>query len=55
MDIIGILEITIGVIIGGIITWIAARYYYKKASEELLAESKKLKLTSDLIILWDNF
>lgn len=45
-----ILATAIGVILGGAITWIAAWYYYKKAGDELLAESKKLKLTSDLIL-----
>lgn len=40
----------IGVLFGGLITWIAAWYYYKKAGDQLLAESKKLKQTSDLIL-----
>lgn len=39
----------IGVILGGIVTWFVAWKYYKKAGDELLVESKKLKLTSDLI------
>lgn len=33
----------VGVILGGLITWFAAWYYYKNAGDELLAESKKLK------------
>ena len=45
-----ILATAIGVILGGGITWIAAWYYYKRAGDELLAESKKLKQTSDLIL-----
>lgn len=40
----------IGVLCGGLITWIASWHYYRKAGKELLAESKKLKLTSDLIL-----
>lgn len=45
-----IISIAIGVIIGGIITWIFTYLYYKRAGEELRSQSKKLKLTSDLII-----
>jgi hypothetical protein len=45
-----IIATTLGILLGGVITWIAARYYYVKAGKELLAESKKLKLTSDLIL-----
>jgi hypothetical protein len=40
----------IGIVLGGFITWIVSRYYYKKAGNELLNESRKLKLMSDLII-----
>jgi hypothetical protein len=40
----------IGTVIGGIITWIVSWQYYKKAGDELLKESKKLKNTSDLIL-----
>ena len=45
-----IIATAIGVILGGLVTWVAAWYYYKKAGDELLAESKRLKLTSDLIL-----
>ncbi len=45
-----IISTAIGVILGGVITWIAAWYYYLKAGKELLEESKKLKQTSDLIL-----
>jgi len=44
------METAIGVLLGGIITWFASRYYYLKAGQELLEESKKLKQTSDLIL-----
>lgn len=40
----------IGVIIGGVITWVVSWYFYKKAGDELKAEAEKLKLTSDLIM-----
>lgn len=50
MDIQTILATVIGIIFGGLITWFVARYYYKKAGDELLQESKKLKLSSDLIL-----
>jgi hypothetical protein len=39
-----------GVILGGLITWVTAWYYYKKAGDQLLDESRKLKQTSDLIL-----
>jgi peptidoglycan biosynthesis protein MviN/MurJ (putative lipid II flippase) len=45
-----IISTAIGVIFGGIITWIVAWYYYMKAGKELLEESKILKQTSDLIL-----
>ena len=40
----------IGVILGGVITWFVAWLYYKKAGEQLVAESNKLKLTTDLVL-----
>ena len=45
-----IISTAIGVILGGLITWIAAWYYYKKAGDQLITEAKKLKQTSDLIL-----
>ena len=45
-----ILSTAIGVSLGGIITWLVAWFYYKRAGDELLAESRKLKLSSDLIL-----
>ena len=45
-----IFSTALGILLGGAITWIAAWYYYKRAGEELIAESRKLKLTSDLIL-----
>ncbi len=38
------------VLLGGLLTWIAARHYYQRAGKELLLESKKLKQASDLIL-----
>lgn len=40
----------LGILFGGLITWRAAHVYYKKAGDDLLAESKKLKAASDLIL-----
>jgi len=40
----------IGILIGGVITYFVSRHYYIKAGKELVEESKKLKLTSDLIL-----
>ena len=39
-----------GVVLGGAITWFVAWLYYKKAGDQLLAESNKLKLTTDLVL-----
>lgn len=50
MNLASILSSLLGIIIGGVITWYFARKYYVQASLELLEESKKLKLTSDLIL-----
>lgn len=40
----------IGVILGGVITWFVAWLYYKKAGNQLIAESNKLKLTTGLVL-----
>ena len=45
-----ILSTVIGVLSGSLVTWFAAWFYYKKAGDELLVESQKLKQTSDLIL-----
>jgi hypothetical protein len=44
------LATAIGIIVGGAITWLVAWIYYKKAGDQLLAESRKLKLTTDLVL-----
>jgi hypothetical protein len=50
MDSQTIISLVIGIVVGGLITWFVSWKYYVKAGNELLAESKKLKLTSDLIL-----
>jgi hypothetical protein len=50
MDTQTIIGTTIGVILGGLITWFFSWKYYVNAGNELLKESKKLKETSDLIL-----
>ncbi|MDZ4809869.1 MAG: LapA family protein [Bacteroidota bacterium] len=50
MDTQTIIATVIGVVIGGLITWFVSWKYYVKAGKELMAESKKLKETSDLIL-----
>lgn len=45
-----IIATLIGVIAGAVVTFFVSKYYYIKAGKELLAESQKLKLTSDLIL-----
>jgi hypothetical protein len=44
------IETILATLVGGVVTWLVAWYYYKRAGDELLAESKKLKLASDLIL-----
>lgn len=39
-----------GVLLGGFITWYTAWHYYKKAGDELITESQKLKLATDLVL-----
>lgn len=43
--------IAIGVILGGLITWAAAWYYYQQASKELLKESTELHRLNKLMLL----
>jgi hypothetical protein len=50
MDVVTIISTISGVIIGGLITWLVSKYYYVKAGDQLISESQKLKLTSDLIL-----
>lgn len=45
-----IIATLIGVIAGAVVTFLVSKYYYIKAGKELLAESQKLKQTSDLIL-----
>ncbi len=40
-------ETAIGVLIGGLITWGVAWLYYKRAGDQLIAESNKLKQATD--------
>ncbi len=40
----------IGIFIGGLITWYVSYFYYKKAGDQLIKESRKLKDTSDLVL-----
>jgi hypothetical protein len=40
-----------GVLVGGIVTWAVARYYYKKASEELQKEAHELRRLNELMLL----
>lgn len=39
-----------GVLIGGLITWLVARHYYKKASVELLHEANSLRRLNEIIL-----
>lgn len=45
-----IVSTIIGIISGGILTWIASRYYYKKAGDELRAEAERLRKLSELVL-----
>ncbi len=38
------------ILIGAIITWVAAKYYYQKASKDLKKEAAELRSLTDLII-----
>ncbi len=40
----------IGIVVGGLTTWWAARYYYEKASRDLAAEANELKRLNTLIL-----
>jgi hypothetical protein len=42
----------VSVLMGAAITWIVARYYYKRAGDELKVEARELKRTSNLILRW---
>ena len=37
-------------IIGSVVTWLAARFYYKRAGDELRAEAKALHMATGAII-----
>jgi hypothetical protein len=44
-----IVDILVGVLLGGLITWWFARGYYKKAGEELKIEAGKIRKLAKLI------
>jgi hypothetical protein len=44
-------ETAIGVFVGAVITWLAAWWYYRKASEDLLKESIELRRLNKLMLL----
>jgi hypothetical protein len=43
MEIGQVIEQAMGVLLGGIITWLVSRYYYKRAANELCQEAAKLR------------
>jgi hypothetical protein len=43
-------EALIGIVVGGVITFLVARYYYKKASEELSKEANELRRLNNLML-----
>ena len=43
-------SLVFSVVAGAFVTWLAARWYYQKAGEELRDESKKLRDATDLVI-----
>ncbi len=50
MDIETIISTVIGVIIGGIITWITSRYYYQRSGKELKEEAGKIRSLNTMIL-----
>ena len=42
---------TLGVILGGLITWLWSKHYYQKASKELKEEAEKLRNVNNQILL----
>ena len=45
------MEIATGIIGGGLITWLAAWWYYRKASRDLLSEASELRRLNRLMLL----
>jgi hypothetical protein len=39
----------VGVIVGGLITWLVSRYFYKRAGDELRIEADRIRKLSNLI------
>lgn len=44
------METAIGVVIGGVLTWLVSRWYYKQAGDELRAEAQELQRLTTLIL-----
>jgi len=40
----------VGVAIGGVITWLVSRYYYKKAGNELKQEATELRRLTNVVL-----
>jgi hypothetical protein len=45
-----IVPLLVGVVIGGVITWLVSRHYYKKAGDELKREATELRRLTNLVL-----
>jgi hypothetical protein len=45
-----LMEAFIETVVGGVITFLVSRYYYKKASEELVKEANELRRLNNLML-----
>lgn len=45
-----VISTLVGIAVGALITWCAAKYYYEKASRDLAIEAKELKHLNDLML-----
>jgi hypothetical protein len=41
---------TLGILLGGLITWIASRHYYLRSSKELEAEAARVRKLTTLVL-----
>lgn len=45
-----LISTAIGILLGALVTWVVARLYYKKASEELHHEARELRRLNNLML-----
>jgi hypothetical protein len=50
LEMTGVIETLVGIVVGGLITWLVSYWYYKKAGDELRHEAERLRKLHELAL-----